>query len=166
MVDTLHDYNGLASTAPRSVRKKFAKPPVKVACLPWWANPVEKKRGNFSTNINLVGLREHGVAARCHARMYVCFVLWMLWGAYLLWIWVDQCSLHGTNIYFSVLAKTENALIYPANEVGHAKRRRSPPCHQNKNRGRMMLCIILSLHPRSLKKVRHCPDARKKKATY
>ncbi|KAF4765184.1 hypothetical protein HAV15_003151 [Penicillium sp. str.  len=34
MVDTLHDYNGLASTAPRSVRKKFAKPPVKVACLP------------------------------------------------------------------------------------------------------------------------------------
>ncbi|KAJ5492257.1 hypothetical protein N7453_010354 [Penicillium expansum] len=34
MVDTFHDYNGLASTAPRSVRKKFAKPPVKVACLP------------------------------------------------------------------------------------------------------------------------------------
>ncbi|KXG47407.1 Transcription factor [Penicillium griseofulvum] len=34
MADTLHDYNGLASTAPRSVRKKFAKPPVKVACLP------------------------------------------------------------------------------------------------------------------------------------
>ncbi|KAJ5177861.1 uncharacterized protein N7500_000560 [Penicillium coprophilum] len=33
MADTL-DYNGLASTAPRSVRKKFAKPPVKVACLP------------------------------------------------------------------------------------------------------------------------------------
>ncbi|OQD81509.1 hypothetical protein PENANT_c027G02332 [Penicillium antarcticum] len=28
-----HDYNGLASTA-RPVRKKFAKPPVKVACLP------------------------------------------------------------------------------------------------------------------------------------
>jgi hypothetical protein len=28
------DYNGLASTA-RPVRKKFAKPPVKVACLPW-----------------------------------------------------------------------------------------------------------------------------------
>ncbi|KAJ5424026.1 Transcription factor [Penicillium cf. griseofulvum] len=34
MADTLHDYNGLASTAPRSIRKKFAKPPVKVACLP------------------------------------------------------------------------------------------------------------------------------------
>ncbi|KAJ5496761.1 hypothetical protein N7463_008748 [Penicillium fimorum] len=33
MADTL-DYNALASTAPRSVRKKFAKPPVKVACLP------------------------------------------------------------------------------------------------------------------------------------
>ncbi|KZN88467.1 hypothetical protein EN45_070420 [Penicillium chrysogenum] len=33
MADTFHDYNG-ASTAPRSVRKKFAKPPVKVACLP------------------------------------------------------------------------------------------------------------------------------------
>ncbi|OQE10504.1 hypothetical protein PENVUL_c004G09889 [Penicillium vulpinum] len=34
MADTFHDYNGLASTAPRPVRKKFAKPPVKVACLP------------------------------------------------------------------------------------------------------------------------------------
>ncbi|OQE33003.1 hypothetical protein PENFLA_c001G05949 [Penicillium flavigenum] len=33
MADTFQDYNG-ASTAPRSVRKKFAKPPVKVACLP------------------------------------------------------------------------------------------------------------------------------------
>lgn len=71
--------------------------------------------------------------------------------------------MYGTDIYFSVLAKTENALIYPANEVGHAKRRRSPPCHQNKNRGKMMLCIMLSLHPRSLKKVCHCPHVRKKK---
>ncbi|KAI2707026.1 transcriptional regulator family: Fungal Specific TF [Penicillium roqueforti] len=34
MAATFQDYNGLASTAPRSVRKKFAKPPVKVACLP------------------------------------------------------------------------------------------------------------------------------------
>ncbi|KAJ5783006.1 hypothetical protein N7457_004780 [Penicillium paradoxum] len=34
MADTIHDYNALASTAPRPVRKKFAKPPVKVACLP------------------------------------------------------------------------------------------------------------------------------------
>ncbi|KAJ5997483.1 hypothetical protein N7522_009143 [Penicillium canescens] len=33
MADSFHDYNGLASTA-RPVRKKFAKPPVKVACLP------------------------------------------------------------------------------------------------------------------------------------
>lgn len=62
-----------------------------------------------------------------------------------------------------MLAKTENALTYPANEVGHAKRRRSPPCHQNRNRGKMMLCIMLSLHPQSLKNVRHCPHAWKKK---
>jgi hypothetical protein len=34
MADSFHDYNGLASTT-RPVRKKFAKPPVKVACLPW-----------------------------------------------------------------------------------------------------------------------------------
>ncbi|KAJ5690248.1 hypothetical protein N7462_004640 [Penicillium macrosclerotiorum] len=34
MVDVFHNEAGLASTAPRPVRKKFAKPPVKVACLP------------------------------------------------------------------------------------------------------------------------------------
>ncbi|KAJ5152343.1 Transcription factor [Penicillium capsulatum] len=34
MVDSFQDEGGLASMAPRPVRKKFAKPPVKVACLP------------------------------------------------------------------------------------------------------------------------------------
>ncbi|OQE27334.1 hypothetical protein PENSTE_c004G02083 [Penicillium steckii] len=34
MTDSFHHEGGLASTAPRPVRKKFAKPPVKVACLP------------------------------------------------------------------------------------------------------------------------------------
>ncbi|KAJ5279439.1 hypothetical protein N7478_004811 [Penicillium angulare] len=34
MVDAFHNESGLFSTAPRPVRKKFAKPPVKVACLP------------------------------------------------------------------------------------------------------------------------------------
>ncbi|CAI7597292.1 unnamed protein product [Penicillium pancosmium] len=34
MADTFHHEGALASTAPRPVRKKFAKPPVKVACLP------------------------------------------------------------------------------------------------------------------------------------
>ncbi|KAJ5160009.1 uncharacterized protein N7482_007013 [Penicillium canariense] len=34
MVDAFENESGLASTAPRPIRKKFAKPPVKVACLP------------------------------------------------------------------------------------------------------------------------------------
>ncbi|KAJ5697634.1 hypothetical protein N7488_011318 [Penicillium malachiteum] len=34
MVDAFHSESGLVSTAARPVRKKFAKPPVKVACLP------------------------------------------------------------------------------------------------------------------------------------
>ncbi|KAJ5587356.1 uncharacterized protein N7459_003121 [Penicillium hispanicum] len=34
MVDAFQDESGLVSTALRPVRKKFAKPPVKVACLP------------------------------------------------------------------------------------------------------------------------------------
>ncbi|KAJ5370825.1 uncharacterized protein N7496_006917 [Penicillium cataractarum] len=34
MVDAFQNDCGLVSTAPRPVRKKFAKPPVKVACLP------------------------------------------------------------------------------------------------------------------------------------
>lgn len=33
MADAFH--HGLLASAPRPVRKKFAKPPVKVACLPW-----------------------------------------------------------------------------------------------------------------------------------
>ncbi|KAJ5546311.1 hypothetical protein N7494_003896 [Penicillium frequentans] len=34
MVDAFHNESGLVSTALRPIRKKFAKPPVKVACLP------------------------------------------------------------------------------------------------------------------------------------
>lgn len=45
MVDAFQNEGGLASTAPRPVRKKFAKPPVKVACLPWYASmPVPRRR--------------------------------------------------------------------------------------------------------------------------
>ena len=115
----------------------------------------KKKKRNFPTNLILVALREHDVAARCRARMYVFYVLRVL--RRLLFI-VDlsrSMFIAWTNIHFSALAKTENALIYPANEAGHAKRRKSPPCHQNRNRSGMKLCIMLSLRPRSLKNVRH-----------
>ncbi|KAJ5120657.1 uncharacterized protein N7515_010045 [Penicillium bovifimosum] len=43
MTDTLHD-----STAPRPVRKKFAKPPVKVACLPCKRGGPRKKKEKSS----------------------------------------------------------------------------------------------------------------------
>lgn len=39
MVNAFHTDSGLVSTALRPIRKKFAKPPVKVACLPWYVTP-------------------------------------------------------------------------------------------------------------------------------
>ncbi|KAJ5101784.1 Transcription factor [Penicillium alfredii] len=46
MDDAFHDYH--ASMAPRPVRKKFAKPPVKVACLPCKRGGPRKKRQKSS----------------------------------------------------------------------------------------------------------------------
>jgi hypothetical protein len=47
MVDAIQNDCGLVETAPRPIRKKFAKPPVKVACLPWCvfnAAPIANRR--------------------------------------------------------------------------------------------------------------------------
>ncbi|KAJ5557833.1 hypothetical protein N7513_003419 [Penicillium frequentans] len=40
MVNAFHTDSGLVSTALRPIRKKFAKPPVKVACLPCRASRI------------------------------------------------------------------------------------------------------------------------------
>lgn len=54
-----------ASTAPRPVRKKFAKPPVKVACLPWCVAPPEALQ--MIANPSPVAPREPDVAGKSRA---------------------------------------------------------------------------------------------------
>lgn len=51
MVDAFHNESGLVSTALRPIRKKFAKPPVKVACLPWYVTaPGPSQCKNFANS--------------------------------------------------------------------------------------------------------------------
>jgi hypothetical protein len=97
MVDAIQNDCGLVETAPRPIRKKFAKPPVKVACLPWCvfnAAPIANRRwpgGGFvfvANLLSLVALPERAVAGRnpvpmyglCHPFFESRHILFMFWG--------------------------------------------------------------------------------------
>jgi hypothetical protein len=106
MVETFH---GLAATRPS--RKKFAKPPVKVACLPWCASS-DHFVGATPANALLVALQELGVEGRNLAPTYVPVPCARF-----------DCRLMHTNLS-SVSPKAANAPIFPANEVALVRRSR------------------------------------------
>ncbi|KAJ6102577.1 hypothetical protein N7486_005004 [Penicillium sp. IBT 16267x] len=54
MVDAFHNESGLVSTALRPIRKKFAKPPVKVACLPCVSTKAENALTYLANGVGLV----------------------------------------------------------------------------------------------------------------
>lgn len=80
MVDAFQDF-----AAERPMRKKFAKPPVKVACLPWCASPSLFVDAS-PANTLLVALRGLVAAGKSLVPTYV--PLWLIRSAF------DACILN------------------------------------------------------------------------
>lgn len=163
MVDAFQNDTGLASS-PRPIRKKFAKPPVKVACLPWcvrvsWrslaANPADIRHQSRIAN----PMRWAGALLQCMFKRLEdtecgsCTSCGCLDGDH---VGIRMIVTVVLIYHSSVWPKAENARTCPVNAAGHARRSRRPRRRRRRSRSLILPSMRWFLR-RSLKSVRRLP---------